>query len=254
MLKFNILSVLYILLLILCILFVEGFYLILVSLIVLTTLYISIIAWGVSNIQSQMFVKSYNSNPKVPNKVALTFDDGPHEVNTPKIIKILKEYEAKASFFLIGENIAKFGQLAKNIYAEGHLIGNHTYYHSNTFPFKLPGQIKLELLKTQQEIEKITGRQNKFFRPPFGVTNHFIAKAISNLGLKVIGWNIRSYDTTNKQKEQILKRIIKNLKGGDIILLHDKTKDICWLTVEILKYLKQNKLKTVTIEELLFNN
>jgi len=253
MLKFNFILVSYILFLILSFFLIGGSYLI-ISLVVLTIFFISITAWGVSSIQSQMFVKSYNSNPKASKKVAITFDDGPHEENTPKLLEILESNNAKASFFLIGENIEKYSQIAKNIHLNGHLIANHSYCHSNNFPFKSPGQIKEDLLRTQSELQKITGKQNNYFRPPFGVTNHFIARAVSGLGLKVIGWNIRSLDTTDQEKEQILKRVTRNLKGGDIILLHDKTKNICWLTTEILSYLKQHNIQSATVEELLFND
>ncbi|MEN8119818.1 MAG: polysaccharide deacetylase family protein [Bacteroidota bacterium] len=201
-----------------------------------------------------MFVKSFNSNPKVKNKVAITYDDGPDEENTPKLLGIFKKNNAKASFFMIGKNIVQYKEIADKVFKEGHIIGNHSFNHSNTFPLKSHDKIEQELVKTQREIKKITSWENLYFRPPFGVTNPFIAKALSKLNLKVIGWNIRSFDTTNRRKELILKQITKKLKGGDIILLHDRTENVCWLTEEIFKFLKENKLEAVTIEELLFTH
>jgi peptidoglycan-N-acetylglucosamine deacetylase len=251
MLKFNIISIIYLLTIVLSVLFIDNSYPIVAIILTLTFLYLVFTAWAVSNIGSQMFVKTYNSNPKLSSKVFITYDDGPDAENTPKLLEILRRNQAKASFFLIGENIVKHRQIADEIHSNGHAIGNHSYYHTGTFPIKLPGQIKLEIEKTQVELEKITGKRNVFFRPPFGITNHFISLALSKMEMKVIGWNIRSLDTTIKDKEKILKRITKNLKGGDVVLLHDKTKYVCWLTEEILKYLKQNNLETATIEELL---
>ncbi len=252
MLRFYFLLIIYCLLVTCSLLFANEIFQLIILLSGSTIIYLAVIIWGVSNIRSQMFVRSSNSNPKIKDKVAITYDDGPHEENTPKLLEILKKNNAKASFFIIGENIVKYKKIAENIFFDGHLIGNHSYYHSNTFPIKLPNKIKQELVKTQNEIKKLTQHENYYFRPPYGVTNPFVAMALSKLKLKVIGWNIRSFDTSDKNKELILKRITKKLKGGDIILLHDRTKHICWLTEEILKYLKENKLKAVTIEELLF--
>jgi peptidoglycan/xylan/chitin deacetylase (PgdA/CDA1 family) len=197
-----------------------------------------------------MFLKTYNSNHDIEDKIAITFDDGPHKKNTPKLLDLLKKHKAKASFFLIGSNISENKKIAEKIFADGHLIGNHSYFHSKLFPLKLPNRIRKELEKAQEEIRKTTFQENQYFRPPYGVTNPFVAKGILRFNFKVIGWSIRSFDTTNKSKESILKRITKNLKGGDIILLHDRTVHVCWLTEGILKYLKKNKLKAVTVDEL----
>lgn len=216
-----------------------------------SSVYLAALVWGVSNIRSQMFVKTYNSNPKAKGKVAITYDDGPDELNTPKLLDIFNKYNFKASFFLIGENIKIHRFLAEKIHKEGHLIANHTYFHRSTFPFKRPKKIREELIHTQKLLKSITGTENKYLRPPYGVTNPFVAKGLSGLGLKVIGWNIRSLDTTNDSKEKILSRIVKNLKAGDVILLHDRTEHVLWLTEEILKHLEMKNMEAVRVNELL---
>lgn len=249
MIRFYLISAIYCFMAIVLLLFVSGAAL-LISL--LSLIYLATMIWGVSSIRSQMFVKTFNFSSKIKDKVAITYDDGPNEENTPKLLEILKKYDAKASFFLIGENVVKYSDVAKKISKEGHTIGNHTFFHDKTFPFKSVKQIKKEILDTFNEIAKIAPQETRYFRPPFGVTNPLIAKAISKMNLKIIGWNIRSYDTCNDEKEVILKRVIGKLKGGDIILLHDRTKHVCWLTEEILKHLKKNNIEAVTIEELLF--
>ncbi len=251
MLRYYYVSAIYCLLVVFSFLFANTSSLLVILLAVSTIIYAVVIFWGVSNIRSQMFVKSFNFNPEIKNKVAITFDDGPHEINTPKLLDILKKHNGKASFFLIGKNIVKYTEITKRINKEGHLIGNHSFNHGNTFSVQLPEKTRTELIKTQAEINKISVEEKFYFRPPYGVTNPLIARAISKLDLMVIGWNIRSFDTTNRDKKRILNRITGKLKSGDIILLHDKTKDICWLTDEVLKYLKNNNLEAVTIEELL---
>jgi peptidoglycan/xylan/chitin deacetylase (PgdA/CDA1 family) len=253
MLKYYTISGLYTVAVLSAILFFSADWLQYAIIIICTIGYVSLTVWGSACIQSQMFVKTFNSNTLASNKVALTFDDGPHVENTPKLLEILNQYKAKASFFLIGANIAKHPEIAKRIVAEGHLIGNHSYYHGNLFSLQLPRAIKKEIQQTQTEIEHITQHKNCWFRPPYGVTNPLISLALSKLNLKVIGWSLRSFDTGNKTKELILKQIIDRIKGGDIILLHDKTEHVCWLTQEILIYLKNNNLKAVTVEELLFD-
>lgn len=251
MLRFNIIIAIYILLIIASFIFISNITQLLFINISATVILITSIIWGVSDIKLQMFVNSFNNNPKALNKFAITFDDGPNKQNTIKILDILEKYNAKASFFLIGENIEQNRDIAKKIHDKGHLITNHSYYHKNSFPYSSKKNIINEIEQTQAILKEITGKRNKYFRPPFGVTNTNIAKAIKDVNLKVIGWNIRTFDTKRSiKKETILKKVKNKLKSGDIILLHDKTENILWLTEEILKYATYNDIKAVTIREL----
>jgi len=217
----------------------------------LTVSFVAAIIWGVSNIRSGMFVSSYNYNSKVSDKIALTFDDGPDIKNTSRLLDLLKEYDAKATFFLIGEKADVNRNIVKQIVANGHQIGNHSYYHKNTFPLLSLKRMKEELYLTQKVLKEITGKENGVFRPPFGVTNPTIAKAVKSLGLNVIGWNIRSFDTKGSlPKEKILSRVLKEMNPGDIILLHETSEHVFWLTINILKHIKEQNLKVVTIDSL----
>lgn len=206
--------------------------------------------WGASQIHSQMFVRAICHNKSKQQSVAITFDDGPDSEKTPQIIALLREFNAKASFFVIGSKLAHNKELLTLIHNEGHTIGNHSYLHGATFSIMSAGKIRNEITRTQEEIRSIIGCENKYFRPPYGVTNPLIAKALRGLGLKVIGWNIRSLDTA-VSKEKAVSRVIHSVKGGDIILLHDTTKDIVWIVNEILIHLHKNNLNAVTIDELL---
>ena len=204
------------------------------------------------NISWNYHLTSFSFLPNCPDKkVAITFDDGPNPEYTPQILALLRQYQIKATFFCIGTHIEKHPELLKKIVAEGHTIGNHSYSHSGRFSFYKAEKIAAELKQTNTLVKKLTNHEMAFFRPPFGVTNPNIKKALAITRHKSIGWSVRSFDTYIKQKEKILKRITKNLKGGDIILLHDTTQQ----TVEILKdfiiFLKQQEFEPVTIDKLM---
>jgi peptidoglycan/xylan/chitin deacetylase (PgdA/CDA1 family) len=162
---------------------------------------------------------------------------------------MLRKYNAKASFFLIGENIEKYPDLVKEINAEGHTIGLHTFSHNNLFPFFSVKRIKRELIKNNEIIYRCLGYKTILFRPPFGVTNPQIAKAVKALNLKVVGWNRRSLDTISKNSKKVSKKITGKLKPGDIVLLHDYS-DICLEVLEkVLEYAKSQNLKAETLSE-----
>jgi len=210
-------------------------------------------ALGAYFIQWNLYLNSVNSFKTKRKEVILTFDDGPCE-QTTAILDLLDEYNCKASFFCIGENIEKNRDLLQRIHSAGHVIGNHSYYHRNTFPAQSPKSIRKELSKTNTLIESITGEKVRFFRPPFGVTNPLIHYGYRRLGMQSVGWNIRSLDTTARTKEQILRRITRRLRRGAVILLHDSSKDILWIMRELLEYLKENEYNVISLNEITKKN
>ncbi|MBQ4821345.1 polysaccharide deacetylase family protein [Aquimarina sp. MMG016] len=209
-----------------------------------------ITAYGVTNIRSGFFLKSYSYNPNVQfNTVAITFDDGPDE-NTLKVLEVLDKYEVKATFFCIGKQIETFPEIAKQIVEKGHIIGNHTYTHAQLIDIYGTKKFTKEITDTDKVLRDVIGKTSLLFRPPYGVTNPNIAKAVKVTGHKVIGWNKRSFDTTIPSEKAILKRVTKGLKKGDVILLHD-TKNITISVLEqLLLFLQKNNFTTVTIDEL----
>jgi peptidoglycan-N-acetylglucosamine deacetylase len=182
---------------------------------------LAFIAWASFSISSGIFLKSVCRNGKSEKGLLLTFDDGPDPVNTPLILEILEKKGVRALFFINGSKALENPELLKNISSKGHLIGNHTYGHSNFFPFYSRKRMVSELKKTSDIIENITGKRTVYFRPPFGVTNPSIAYAARELGLITVGWSVRSFDTFLKEKGKILSSVIKEVKGGDIVLFHD---------------------------------
>lgn len=162
-------------------------------------------------------VNSLNTNEK---KVLLTFDDGPH-ANTVKVLEILKKHDVKALFFVIGKNIPGNEVILKQVVADGHQIGNHSFSHHNFIDLWSTKKVTDDFKSCQQLIEQYQPQAN-LFRPPYGVTNPNIAKALKQLNLKSIGWDVRSYDTSIKDVEKIKQRVLSQLKPGAIILLHDR--------------------------------
>jgi len=206
---------------------------------------------GSFHIRWNYHLNSLIANYKIStNQVAITFDDGPHPYFTPKVLELLREYNAKATFFCIGKNIEKHPELFQQMVNEGHTISNHTYSHANSIGFMKTSDLILEMQKTNSIIKKITGLEAKLFRPPFGVTNPRIKRALKNVGLQSIGWSIRSLDTTSKPKEQILKTICNKLTKGDVVLLHDTSDKSVEILEQLLLFLKQNKMEAVTVATL----
>lgn len=217
-------------------------------------LWFVITALGSGSISSGYFIKALCSNPAVTgNKIAITFDDGPHP-ETLNVLRLLKQYDIKATFFCIGSQIEKHPEILQKIISEGHTVGNHSYSHSNFFGFFDTARIIAELLETNALIEKYTGNKPQLFRPPFGATSPSIARAVKSTGLRVTGWNIRSLDTVIKSGKKILKRITKRLAPGSIILLHDTSQKSVAVLEQLLVFLQQHNYKAVSIPELFNNN
>lgn len=214
-------------------------------------IFFTLVNIGSFHIRWDFFLKAKHHNYSInENKIALTFDDGPHPEFTPKVLDLLKKHSAKATFFCIGKNIEKYPEVVKRILAEGHLIGNHSYSHSNNYGFLSTKKIIEDLEKTQRLLQGITGEENKFFRPPFGVTNPNIAKAIKTLNLQTYGWSIRSLDTIAKEPTKVLKKIKKKFRKGAVILLHDTSILSCDVLEQLLQFMERRNIKSVTVSKL----
>lgn len=195
--------------------------------------------------------KSFNyRKDESENRVSISFDDGPNPDYSTKVLALLKQYDAKATFFCIGKRMETYPEIVKQILAEGHSIGNHTYSHSNSFGFFSTKKVKAELERTNKIFETITGRKLRLYRPAFGVTNPNIKKALQHLQLQSIGWSKRSLDTTHLSQDVIYKRITKGLKPGDVILLHDTSQKTVDTLEQLLLLLQKRKIKSVSVDTL----
>ncbi|KFE99282.1 polysaccharide deacetylase [Chryseobacterium formosense] len=208
-----------------------------------------VLAWGSFDITLGYFVNSITHKRTKIKEVALTFDDGPTEF-TPKFLDILKENNVKATFFCIGKQIEKYPKTFQRIIAEGHTIGNHTLSHSNTTGFLSASKMVEEIEKCDEVMLKVGNLKTDLYRPPFGVTNPNIAKAIKKTHKKSIGWNVRSLDTITEDEKKIYRKVTKGLKKGSIILLHDTSEKTYNVLVELLLFLEHEKFSTFTIENI----
>ena len=213
-------------------------------------LYISLLALGSARIQMNFYLKSVNRGSPDEAKVALTFDDGPDEKTTSEILDILEKHQIKATFFCIGNKIEENKDILKRISDNGHLVGSHSWSHPFLFDFNLPGKMAREIEKTDVIIKEITGSRVEFFRPPYGVTNPFLSKAVKKTGHTVIGWSLRTFDTM-KDGNYVLKKIESRLSGGDIILLHDTNPQTVEILDDIIKIIKKGGMEIVRLDYLI---
>ncbi|HBC86010.1 MAG TPA: xylanase [Lentisphaeria bacterium] len=167
--------------------------------------------------------------------VSLTFDDGPCP-QTPAILDVLKKHNVQAAFFVIGRNISGNEEILARTAHEGHLIGNHSFTHTLWFPFFSSAKMLLDLKKNAETISNVTGGQVQWFRPPYGVGNPMVAKAVKKAGYKVMGWSLRSYDTSSNNSGKVVERVKRLLKPGVVILLHDRCPNTPGVVEDIIQH------------------
>ena len=156
--------------------------------------------------------------------VALTFDDGPHPVSTPKLLDILQEKGVSATFFVIGERAERYPDIVRRVHAEGHLVGNHTWSHPSLFCFLTPSRLRSEIERGSEAIQRICGRRPCYFRSPVGLRHALLGPYLRDAGLEYISWRIRTRDTFGPKAGVLMSRIVDKVAAGDIVLLHDRTR------------------------------
>jgi peptidoglycan-N-acetylglucosamine deacetylase len=154
-------------------------------------------------------------------RVALTIDDGPDPQVTPAVLDLLAQHRVRATFFCIGERVARHPELARRITREGHELGNHTAHHPYAFSLFGPAAMRREIAAAQADIEAVCNVKPRFFRAPAGLRNPFLQPCLTEQGLQLASWTRRGYDTVTGDAETVLKRLTRDLKAGDILLLHD---------------------------------
>jgi peptidoglycan/xylan/chitin deacetylase (PgdA/CDA1 family) len=181
--------------------------------------------------------------------IALTFDDGPDPSVTPMILDRLKG-KATATFFCIGKKIRGNENIMRRIDAEGHLIGTHSYSHSFWFDFYSSGRMKREFIRSQDTIFNITGKWPLFFRPPYGIINPTVKKALHSFDYHVTGFSNRSLDSSLKNENKIFRRVTSKLKPGDIILFHDTIKETIPALEKLLIFAESEGYSFIRLDEL----
>lgn len=186
-------------------------------------------------------------------KVYLTFDDGPTPEITEWVLEQLKKYEAKATFFCIGNNIEKHPAIFEKVINEGHAIGNHTFNHVKGWETTNKTYLN-EVHNCEEIIQKssIENHQSKLFRPPYGKIKPSQSKALRKKGFKIIMWDVLSVDfDKNITPEKCLNNVIDNVENGSIIVFHDSVKAFQNLEIALPKTLDFLKKKGFVCEKLL---
>ena len=154
-------------------------------------------------------------------QAAITFDDGPDPVVTPKVLDILDLYGAKASFFCIGVKASNHPELVNEILRRGHSVENHSNRHPGGFAGYGPSALWRELQAAQATLRDITGRSPMFFRAPMGLRSPLLEPVLARMGLRYVSWTRRGFDTVSQDPIGVVQCLTRKLKAGDILLLHD---------------------------------
>ena len=195
----------------------------------------------------------YHNHANADNKIALTFDDGPHPRYTMEILEILDEYHIPATFFFVGENVSYYADAAREVAKRGHEIGNHTYSHPCASK-QSEKALREELAQCDDIIQKVTGVVPKLFRPPQGSWNQRVYDIARERNYSVILWDLDTLDWAKTPADKIANYILENAKSGNIILMHDYHSGGC-PTTEALRMFIPNLIEEgyqfVTVSELI---
>ncbi len=217
----------------------------------LFVVYSLIVFWGCYYVGSSFFIKIVCKATTDKKEIAISFDDGPAENYTQQILAILKTEEVKATFFCIGNRIAGNEAILKQVQADGHIIGNHSYSHHFWFDMYSTKKMQNDLQQMDTEMERVTGLKPKLFRPPYGVTNPNLAKAIRNGGYTPVGWSVRSMDTVIKDGKKLLGKINDGIKPGAIFLFHDTSKTTLDVLPQFIQEVKKRGYNIIPLDKLL---
>ena len=157
----------------------------------------------------------------VAGQVALTIDDGPDPLVTPQVLDLLDRFGCRATFFCIGERVTAHADIAREIVRRGHQIENHTQHHFNYFSLLGPRALRREITQAQTAIAAVGSKPPRHFRAPAGLRNPFLEPVLCAEGLQLVSWTRRGFDTVARDPGLVLARLTRNLRAGDILLLHD---------------------------------
>ena len=153
-------------------------------------------------------------------QIALTYDDGPNDPHTLKLLDVLAKHNVRATFFMIGRYVQQRPDIARAVAQAGHFVGNHTFTHPLLI-FKSAEQTRSELSQCRSALQDAIGEHSNLFRPPFGGRRPATLRVARSLGLETVMWNVTGYDWNAPPAAVIEKKVARQMRGGDVILLHD---------------------------------
>lgn len=168
----------------------------------------------------QWFGKAFCGIERGAKQIALTFDDGPNDPHTLKLLEVLSKHDIPATFFLIGKYVRQRPDIAVEIVKQGHVVGNHTFTHPLLI-FQSDSHIRQEILQCREAITDAGGEHSNLFRPPWGGRGPGTFRLVRQLGLEPVMWNVTGYDWNPRSAEFIEHKVSRKIRGGDVVLLHD---------------------------------
>jgi len=168
----------------------------------------------------QWYGRTFTGLPPGSKQLALTYDDGPNDPHTLRLLEVLAKHDVCATFFLIGRYVQQRPEIAREIVQAGHVIGNHTFSHPNLI-LASAAQARAELENCERALNDAVGEHSRLFRPPFGGRRPVTLRIARSLGLQPVMWNVTGWDWNAKPAEYVERKIAGRIRGGDVILLHD---------------------------------
>jgi peptidoglycan/xylan/chitin deacetylase (PgdA/CDA1 family) len=168
----------------------------------------------------QWYGRTFTSLARGTKQLALTYDDGPNDPHTLRLLEVLAKHNVRATFFLIGRYVQQRPEIVREVVKAGHVIGNHTFMHP-LLTFKSSAEARKELTDCRSAIQDAVGKHSNLFRPPFGGRRPAVLRIARELGLEPIMWNVTGYDWNAPPAVVIEKKVSSQMRGGDVILLHD---------------------------------
>lgn len=168
----------------------------------------------------QWYGNTFTGSGRGSKQLALTYDDGPNDPHTFRLLEILAKHEVQATFFLIGHYVQQRPDIVREVAKAGHVIGNHTFNHPLLI-FKSVAEVRSELETCQRVLTDAMGEHSNLFRPPFGGRRPAVLRMARRLGLQPVMWNVTGYDWNAPSAEYIERKVTNRICGGDVILLHD---------------------------------
>ncbi len=168
----------------------------------------------------QWYGRTFTGLARGSKQIALTYDDGPNDPYTLRLLEVLARYDVHATFFLIGRYVRQRPEIVRETVRAGHVVGNHTFTHPLLI-FKSVEEIRQELSNCRAALQDTIGQHSNLFRPPFGGRRPAVLRIARELGLESVMWNVTGYDWNAPPAEVIERKVAKQMHGGDVILLHD---------------------------------
>ena len=223
------------------------------------TVFLALFTDGVARPGSSIVYPNVKHGPRGSKRVALSFDDGPDPDVTPAVLDALAAHGARATFFTIGQSLDAHPQLAHRLVAEGHELGNHSWRHSRWDSFLGVREQAHEIERGERAIAKMTGSHvQPLYRPPFGIKSPPFVLAASQRRLTMVSWSLHSRDTRVGDPNRVAERVLKKIRPGDIVLMHDghdlpgRHRHVCAQALPlILQGLRAKEIECVTVSELL---